>query len=82
MKFITQKHGVEPGDLIRFKETGVCATVLSVCQENRFVEIYVAGDALDHTPSKGFTGVTMSLIHRTAEVISETQEALEVLNEQ
>ena len=81
MKFITQKHGVEPGDLIRFKETGVCATVLSVCQERRFVEIFVAGDALDHTPSKGFTGMSMNMIHRTAEVISATQAASEVLNE-
>ena len=74
MEKLNQKHGVEKGDLGRFKETGVCATVIDVCDQSRWVEIYVECGALDGTPSSsGFTGMSMSMIHRTAEVINESR---------
>lgn len=60
------------GDLVRFKETGVVATVIDVCNESRWVQLYVGCGALDGTPDRsGFTGMTMNMIHRTAEVINE-----------
>jgi hypothetical protein len=72
MESIYQKHGVEEGDLLRFKETGVVATVIEV--SDGWVRLYVGCGSLDGTPSHtGFTGMTMTMVHRTAEVINESR---------
>ena len=74
MRVINQKHGVEKGDLLRFKETGIYATVIDVCDQSRWVQVYVGCGVLDRTPSySGFTGMSMSMIHRTAEVVNESR---------
>lgn len=66
-----QKHGVEEGDLVRFKETGIFALVREVCDKGRWVQLYVGCGALDHTgPGGEFTGMSMAMISRTAEVVS------------
>lgn len=74
MQTINQRHGYKEGDLVRFKETGVVATIIDVCNESRWVQLYVGCGALDGTPARsGFTGMTMNMIHRTAEVINEAR---------
>ena len=65
------------GDLVKFKRTGAIASIVNI--ENRsalgygdFVSIYVADGTLKHTPSSGgYTGMSMKMLKRTAEVINE-----------
>ena len=59
------------GDLVKFRETNAIGSIIDISNEG-FVELYVTDGTLDNTPSaNGFTGMTMSMIERTAEVISE-----------
>ena len=62
------------GDLVKFATTGAIASILQVSDEGRFVDLYVGDGSLDDTPSaNGFTGMSMEMLKRTAEVISENR---------
>lgn len=69
---------MKSGDLVKFVSTGAVASIVQVSDDGRFVDLYVGDGSLDGTPSaSGFTGMSMSMLMRTAEVISENQ-SLEV----
>ena len=65
------------GDLVKFKKTGAIASIVNI--ENRsalgygdFVGIYVSDGTLNHTPSSdGYTGMSMDMLKRTAEIIND-----------
>ena len=67
---------MKEGDLIKFKETGAIATIINVVDNgggwnDRWVELYVGDGTLDNTPSSaGFTGMSLAMAVRTAEVIN------------
>ena len=62
------------GDLVKFVATDAIASILQVSDEGRFVDLYVGDGSLDDTPSAhGFTGMSMEMLKRTAEVISENR---------
>ncbi len=61
------------GDLVKFRETNAIGSIIDISDEG-FVELYVTDGTLDNTPSaSGFTGMTISMVERTAEVISESR---------
>ena len=65
---------MKSGDLVKFVATGAIASIIQVSDEGRFVELYVGDGSLDDTPSaNGFTGMSMEMLKRTAEVISENR---------
>ncbi len=65
---------MKSGDLVKFAKTGVVASIISVSDEGRFVDLYIGDGTLDGTPSSnGLTGMSMSMLKRTAEVISESR---------
>ena len=65
---------MKSGDLVKFVKTGVVASIISVSDEGRFVDLYIGDGTLDGTPSSnGLTGMSMSMLKRTAEVISESR---------
>tara|TARA_Y100001968_G_C18710762_1_gene415563 strand:- start:71 stop:280 length:210 start_codon:yes stop_codon:yes gene_type:complete len=66
------------GDLIKFKKTGVTAMIIKKtdegCNQRAWLELYVGDGALDNTPSSsGFTGMSLAMAKRTAEVIDESR---------
>lgn len=67
------------GDLIKFKETGALATIINVVDtgdgwNDRWVELYIGDGTLDNTPSSsGFTGMSLAMAVRTAEVVNESR---------
>ena len=62
------------GDLVKFIATDAIASIIQVSDEGRFVDLYVGDGSLDDTPSaNGFTGMSMEMLTRTAEVISENR---------
>ncbi len=62
------------GDLVKFIATDAIASIIQVSDEGRFVDLYVGDGSLDDTPSaNGFTGMSMEMLKRTAEVISENR---------
>ena len=65
---------MKSGDLVKFVATGAIASILQVSDEGRFVELYVGDGSLDGTAAAhGFTGMSMEMLKRTAEVISENR---------
>jgi len=65
---------VKSGDLVKFVETGAIASIIRVSDEGRFVDLYVGDGSLDGTPSSnGLTGMSMTMLKRTAEVINESR---------
>ena len=65
---------MKSGDLVKFVQTGAIASIIKVSDEGRFVDLYVGDGTLDGTPSaNGLTGMSMTMLKRTAEVISESR---------
>ena len=66
------------GDLIKFKDTGVTAMIIKKtdegCNQRAWLQLYVGDGTLDNTPSaSGFTGMSLDMAIRTAEVINESR---------
>ncbi len=64
------------GDLIKFKDTGVTAMIINKVVDNLggWIELYVGDGTLDNTPSaSGFTGMSLAMAERTAEVVNESR---------
>ena len=64
------------GDLIKFKDTGVTAMIINKGVDNLggWLELYVGDGTLDNTPSaSGFTGMSLAMAERTAEVVNESR---------
>ena len=65
---------MKSGDLVRFVDTGAIASIIQVSDKDRFVDLYVGDGTLDGTPSaNGLTSMSMTMLKRTAEVISENR---------
>ena len=65
---------MKSGDLVRFVATDAIASIIQVSDDGLFVNLYVADGTLDGTPSaNGLTGMSMTMLTRTAEVISESR---------
>ena len=70
---------MKAGDLIKFKKTGAIATIIDIIDKgddwnDRWVELYVGDGTLDGTPSSdGFTGMSLAMAIRTAEVLNESR---------
>ena len=67
---------MKTGDLIKFKDTGVTAMIINRvdegCDQTAWLELYIGDGTLDNTPSAaGFTGMSLAMAERTAEVINE-----------
>ena len=62
------------GDLIRFK-AGATATVVKVSREfGGYAVLYCIDGSLDNTPSSdGITHMSLDMLKRTSEVISESR---------
>jgi len=65
---------MKSGDLVRFVDTGAIASIIQVSDKGRFVDLYVGDGTLAGTPSaNGLTSMSMTMLKRTAEVISENR---------
>ena len=72
---------MKTGDLIKFKHTGAIATIISKTDEGKkgpnpyaWLQLYVGDGTLDNTPSDtGFTGMSLAMAIRTAEVFNENR---------
>ena len=62
------------GDLVRFK-AGATATVIKVSDDfGSYAVLYCADGSLDNTPSSdGITHMSLDMLKRTSEVISESR---------
>ncbi len=67
------------GDLIKFENTGAIAMIINKTDggahwNDQWVQLYVGDGTLDNTPSDdGFTGMSLAMAIRTAEVINESR---------
>ncbi len=72
---------MKPGDMVKFKKTGVFALILQTSNEGGYssMELHVPGDVLAHTALRGgtlqnpvnLTWMTEHMLRRTAEVVNE-----------
>ncbi len=72
---------MKTGDLIKFKHTGTTAIIISKTDEGKqgpnpyaWLQLYVGDGTLDNTSSdSGFTGMSLAMAIRTAEVFNESR---------